>query len=246
MISALSTSAKPTPIMSTSSVPTSSSSTPIMPTSSQVQPFVILPASVKKGNITNHPISQEYCGPTDESNWIIPHKILASAYPSAPYDHDGRITRSKIKSMYDAGIRHIVCLQTKSELSKFYDYTSIVQEFSGLTWLNFEIPDNSSSDDPTIDAFTDRLVDMYHRSHVFMVHCWGGHGRTNLISAIVLGKIYSLNSKVAIRHVCIYHRCRRRARCEAFSGSFQRAQVRRLLNYRSQFQAQLQFNTDAN
>ena len=47
-------------------------------------------------------------GPTESSNWILPERVLMSAYPG---DLDDEKSKTKIEQLLKAGINCFVCLQ---------------------------------------------------------------------------------------------------------------------------------------
>mgnify|MGYP004210762509 CR=1 FL=1 len=50
----------------------------------------------------------QYVGPTDESNWVVPGRVMAGAYPG--YDDDGLNYKSLFR-LLEAGVTCFVCLQ---------------------------------------------------------------------------------------------------------------------------------------
>jgi hypothetical protein len=56
----------------------------------------------------------QYVGPTPESNWVIPGKLLVGAYPASQDDAE---TFELITSILKLGITKFVCLQM--EVSSF-------------------------------------------------------------------------------------------------------------------------------
>jgi predicted protein tyrosine phosphatase len=151
-------------------------------------------------------------GPTDTSNWLVPGRILMSAYPSDLQEANALL---KARQLLSGGIRTFVCLQEKSELRRFKNYqVDIENEFKkmvlqeDLNFLHFEIPDNYYADDTDVDNFTDELVKRFHRGENMLIHCWGGHGRTGTISAILLCKLYDIEPELCLKRVQAVHDCR--------------------------------------
>jgi hypothetical protein len=151
-------------------------------------------------------------GPTDTSNWLIPGRILMSAYPS---DQQSAKALLKARQLLTGGIRTFVCLQQKSELTRFHNYqVDIENEFKNmvleqhLDFINFEIPDNYFADDIDVDNFTNDLVERYKRGENILIHCWGGHGRTGTICSILLGKLYPFTAEECLKRVQAVHDCR--------------------------------------
>jgi rhodanese-related sulfurtransferase len=152
-------------------------------------------------------------GPTDTSNWLIPNRILMSAYPS---DKEEAKALLKSRQLLNGGIRIFVCLQQKTELQRFKHYRTdvenefknMVQQNDNLDFIIFEIPDNYYADDIDVDNFTNELVERFHKGQNILIHCWGGHGRTGTISAILLSKLYGTGAEESLRRVQAVHDCR--------------------------------------
>ena len=49
-----------------------------------------------------------YCGPTPESNWVVPNMLLVGAYPASTDDEE---TLDLITSILKQGVNKFVCLQ---------------------------------------------------------------------------------------------------------------------------------------
>ena len=69
-------------------------------------------------------IRYQYVGPTPESNWVIPGRLLVGAYPASEDDDE---TFDLIVAILRQGVSKFVCLQ--SEVSKM-----VVVE-SGCWWV---------------------------------------------------------------------------------------------------------------
>ena len=50
----------------------------------------------------------EYCGPTPESNWVIPGVLLVGAYPASQCDEE---TYELLTSILKQGVTKFICLQ---------------------------------------------------------------------------------------------------------------------------------------
>lgn len=53
-------------------------------------------------------VKEKYTGPTAESNWVIPGKLMVGAYPAA---YDDKTTYTNLASLMRLGIGTFVCLQ---------------------------------------------------------------------------------------------------------------------------------------
>lgn len=59
----------------------------------------------------------QYCGPTTESNWVIPGVLLVGAYPATQDDDE---TFDLLTSILKLGINKFVCLQQEVQYSFLY------------------------------------------------------------------------------------------------------------------------------
>jgi protein-tyrosine phosphatase len=168
-------------------------------------------------------------GPIDVSNWLIPNRVLMSAYPGDP-NHTK--AQQKISSILGCHITTWVCLQERRELKRFSPYWNMVlKENKHAQLIIFEIPDLGVTTDESIDTFTNELVQRFHDGENMVIHCWGGHGRTGTVCAILLGKLYHLTPEESLLRVQAVHDCRsggKKSLCPQNSSQFQ--QVLRVLN----------------
>jgi hypothetical protein len=121
--------------------------------------------------------------PTSSSYWVVPHLLLAGAYPGDP---DPIKHWAKVRALLDAGIRMFVNLMEEDETNyagePFVPYQDLARQFCPDTrcW-RYPIRDLSA---PTHDGMTNILdaIDaaMAAPSPVY-VHCWGGVGRTGTV-----------------------------------------------------------------
>mgnify|MGYP003472856145 FL=1 len=129
-----------------------------------------------------------------KSHWIIPRFLLSSAYPQS-FDELKKVDV-------------VVTLQEDKELEKFRSYRKTEVKFNSSKrvdfvraeklYVRFSIPDRKSTDDLILDAFTDCCARFISKKLRFLVHCFGGKGRTGLVVSIILGKVYGMNSKEAL------------------------------------------------
>ncbi|EFC37029.1 predicted protein [Naegleria gruberi] len=184
----------------------------------------------------NNPLFKEiHYGPTDTSNWLIPNRILMSAYPG-----DLNLEKSKIKisQLLKSGINCFVCLQLKEELNRFIPYKPLIEEYcllnnlniNNFTYLHLEIPDNYVTSDEKVMNFINQelLPQIKKEESKCLIHCWGGHGRTGTISSILLSHLYQLNSQQALERVAKVHSCRIIRKSRAPQSPSQFKQVKRL------------------
>ena len=66
-------------------------------------------------------------------------------------------------------------------------------------------------------------------NEIVYVHCWGGHGRTGIVIALLLSVLYDLDSEEALRLTELYHSKRIEARLHSPTTRAQINQVERLV-----------------
>jgi hypothetical protein len=80
---------------------------------------------------------------------------------------------------------------------------------SQLRFLHVPIVDCSCTSDATIIQLCYNLCWRLIRGEVVYVHCWGGHGRTGTVVAVVLGLLYGISTREALERTQMYHDIRR-------------------------------------
>ncbi len=128
--------------------------------------------------------------PTRRSYWVVPHKLLAGAYPGAPTPS---AHRARVEALWSAGVRTFINLMEPTETDNaghpFTPYEDIVQELSRAshepaTCLRFPIRDLGVPTPELMFEVLDaidrslRLADDTRPPRVTYVHCFGGVGRT--------------------------------------------------------------------
>ena len=164
-----------------------------------------------------------YQGPTDESNWVVPGRLMAGAYPG--YDDDG----ANYKSLYrlvECGVTTFVCLQREydAEVSErnwregnalrpyFNDVAKIARDADkSIDFVHVGIEDCDVVDDRVIETLARQLAARLARDprEVLYVHCWGGHGRAGSLVCLLLHFVYSLDAASALFRCQFVHDCRR-------------------------------------
>lgn len=200
---------------------------------------------------------EKYCGPTPESNWVIPGVLLVGAYPASQDDAE---TFDLITSILKLGVTKFVCLQQEYRSHGvteamwrsgqalrpyFNDVRRIVQmkhripELAGhnivdesmLSFVHFPIKDCGITDDSRVLELARNLVEEISRGEMLYLHCWGGHGRTGTLVCIMLHLMYGLDAIEAMARCQLVHDLRQ---CPVEVGSpqtqAQRDQVTRIIN----------------
>jgi hypothetical protein len=165
-----------------------------------------------------------YKGPTTESNWLIPGRLLVGAYPSQDND---------LVKIMKSGINTFVCLNNDygyfddkmayADLPSVDDGTGKIiinpKLFgkNGLVtltgnkfnkennFLHLPIIDMKTADDDIVSDFCLTLKKKICMGENIYIHCTGGHGRTGTISAILLCLLYKITPKEALEYVQYSH-----------------------------------------
>ena len=89
-------------------------------------------------------------GPTPTSNWVIPGRLIAGAYPGNPslpkhtetikaiVESGQSIAICRSCSVMIAGVTCFVCLMTETEKGRFQPYETIAQEMAGNRTIDFQ------------------------------------------------------------------------------------------------------------
>jgi hypothetical protein len=166
-----------------------------------------------------HITFEKYCGPTPESNWVIPGKLLVGAYPASQDDSE---TFELLTSILRLGVNQFICLQLeyKADVTEamwrrgqalrpyFEDVKLLVKnkhkfkilseegnvcESEHLNFVHFPIKDCSVTDDAGVFQLALDLVESISKGQVQYLHCWGGHGRTGTLVCIMLHLMYGVS-----------------------------------------------------
>lgn len=201
---------------------------------------------------------EKYCGPTPESNWVIPGKVLVGAYPASSDDVE---TYELLMSIMKLNITTFVCLQQEyranvtedmwrrgNSLRPYFEDVKVfarnkeylrsnnlfsdIPDEEGFKFVHFPIRDCSISDDTGVLRLCKDLVNALSRGEIMYIHCWGGHGRTGTVVCIMLHLMYGLSAEEAMERCQFVHDLRQ---CPVVVGSpqtqTQRDQVTRVIAY---------------
>eukprot|EP00741_Cyanophora_paradoxa_P002627 tig00000615_g2549.t1 len=185
-------------------------------------------------------------GPTGYSNWVVPGRLMAGAYPASLNDYEHINT---ILSILKKGIDTFCCLQAEAEQycpesrwrkgqgirTYLQDARELLKrEQSQLSqrkvdWLHCKIRDGFIGPDEVVMALVEHLCARFVRGDVLYVHCWGGHGRTGTIVSLMLVYLYGLSADEAMKIVQWTHDRRKNPQnMRSPESPAQIAQVRRL------------------
>ncbi|TVR45942.1 MAG: hypothetical protein EA402_03525 [Planctomycetota bacterium] len=121
--------------------------------------------------------------------WVVPGRVLGGCYPGDPDPHRAE---EKLRALFAAGIRRIICLQQADEVGRggkpFVPYRDAWQALGGeqghtVQWQRFPIPD---MDIPQPGQMREILAAIDASETPVYIHCWGGHGRTGTVAGCYL------------------------------------------------------------
>ncbi|CAM9444571.1 unnamed protein product [Discosporangium mesarthrocarpum] len=179
-----------------------------------------------------------YLGPTMESNWVLPGKLLVGAYPASIDDEQHA---HLLCAILLEGVSTFVCLQqeylevgvteamwkTGEAIRPYYDdvlkllcrlqelrkkdplvYPSIAAP-EKAEFVHFPIVDCNIADDTKVLRLAVQLSCRVASGEVMYLHCWGGHGRTGTVVSIMLHLMYGLGAKESMERCQFVHDVRR-------------------------------------
>ncbi|GLI65617.1 hypothetical protein VaNZ11_009183, partial [Volvox africanus] len=195
--------------------------------------------------------AKEMAGPTPWSNWAIPGRVIAGAYPASLDDAE---TEKILTTMLELGINTFVCLQAEVNintpehawraghglrpyikdaqkiLSKAHEQGNSKITQQKIDFLHLPIIDGNVTTDSAMNRLAEDCMERILRGERLYIHCWGGHGRTGTLVAILLGRLYGLPYTNALRYTQAFHDSRVYPQgVRSPQTPVQRAQVRRLL-----------------
>ncbi|KAJ3113863.1 hypothetical protein HK098_007534 [Nowakowskiella sp. JEL0407] len=168
-------------------------------------------------------------GPTTHSNWVIPQRLIAGAYPGHKDDNPHK---ELIDSVLAAGVSTFVCVQTANELRHFNPYQPYAKSKKpNLEFILLPVVDHHvTADELLVNLAKDIIRRVNETDEVIYVHCWGGHGRTGSVISVVLGLYYGMSGEDAMDLCQKYHDLRDNPRGQTSPQStLQKEQVIRIL-----------------
>ncbi len=126
--------------------------------------------------------------PFTRSYWVVPGKLLAGFYPG---DRDPYVANSKLTSLFDFGVSHIINLMQEDECDHtrqrtFVDYSPAWYALGRtrsqpVTWENQPIRDLGIPSVAQMVETLDSIDAVLAEGRTAYVHCWGGKGRTGTV-----------------------------------------------------------------
>uniref|UniRef100_A0A6C0F341 Tyrosine specific protein phosphatases domain-containing protein n=1 Tax=viral metagenome TaxID=1070528 RepID=A0A6C0F341_9ZZZZ len=199
---------------------------------------------------------EDIFGPIAESNWVVPGKLIAGAFPG--YTDDIENTNSLIKIL-NCGVTKFVCMQEEYNVAikeedwrkNCYGKTSVVRPYFAdvqrimenkvihptlstdvfnVTFEHCPIKDCSTVADDIVFSLAKDLVKAIHDGEVVYLHCWGGHGRTGIMVCLMLHLMYGLTANEALERCQFLHDIRKMPIIVSSPQTFrQKDQVRRII-----------------
>ena len=74
-----------------------------------------------------------------------------------------------------------------------------------IEFMHLPIVDGSVTRDELVNRFCDQLVGKVLGGKKLYVHCWGGHGRTGTVIAVMLGRLYDVTAAQALERTQQLH-----------------------------------------
>jgi hypothetical protein len=143
-------------------------------------------------------------GPTDWSFWLLPDRILVSAYPG--HAGDDKMHAQIIHGLVGvARVDTFISLQPLTEVKEkgFRDYEAAARKLCPtLACVRWPIPDTKTIADKQIMEYRDQVLDWLQTTNkVMCIHCWGGRGRSGTLASLILAERFKIVSGRQVLHL---------------------------------------------
>jgi predicted protein tyrosine phosphatase len=180
---------------------------------------------------------ENYFGPHKESNWVIPGRLIAGAYPA---DKDIEKTEENLLVILQTGVTHFVCLQSEynpdateesvqseknirpymNDLTRMFSGNAVVPAVAeamktlpitidDIEFIHVPIKDCNIINDTEVRNLVQTLYEKIVQNKKIYVHCWGGHGRTGTVNCILLSKLYGISAHESMLYNNVVHMFRK-------------------------------------
>jgi len=178
------------------------------------------------------------------ANWVAPGHVLVGRYPLTDPDvAEGRTAIRKL--VVDACVSTFVCFQSEvppqDELGKWpregiklhgrkcLRYAQLARQFAGGRTLHFMHKPLDDLSAPGLDwlvGLVSNLEERVRNGEVLYLHCWGGRGRSAMVAACLLTRLYGLPAEEALQRVQLGYDSRDYDNCVSPETERQRQLVR--------------------
>lgn len=137
-------------------------------------------------------------GPTSTSNWIYPGRFLIGAYPGNRESPD--MHELMVQKITDTRINTFISLIHDEELSHFRPYQDVALKINpNISFYRYGIRDRGVTSDEQLREIVNMIIDLLNSGRNIYLHCWGGHGRTGTVVAVLLGHLHHLTGDDALK-----------------------------------------------
>jgi len=138
-------------------------------------------------------LDSRFNGPITSSNWVIENVLLVGGFPTGI---------ESFRAIQAVGINTFVCLNGMDKY-EFYNYEYNLSEDQ---FIHVPIEDMGVTDDAIVLELCENIAKRILDGDTVYIHCAGGHGRTGVITAIVLHVLYpSLTYEQIINYIQFVH-----------------------------------------
>lgn len=165
--------------------------------------------------------------PSDNSNWVIHNSEGKGLILGSHLYTDEKLKPVHLDKILTYKPDLFVSLVEEHELIKHGDFRPYVDKSATIVW--FPIEDGGIGKDSEIIKLVKEILLYVRDNKLCYVACWGGHGRSGVISCLVLAAYFGLHIEIAIKLNKDLHKSRiYHGHKPTPQGVKQYAQIRRL------------------
>jgi hypothetical protein len=164
---------------------------------------------------------------SDYSNWIIPDWVMCGPYPYCDgINFNEEEGKKNIDSILNDGIDTFVCLCKEISLDSnqkdkeghpyfpifksYRDYISSLALKKMIIFKYYPIDDGGIPEVKDLVWQIEELLTLLKKGRKIYIHCAGGHGRTNIYTAILVSALSNIIPEFALDHVFKQRKLRRK------------------------------------
>eukprot|EP00948_MAST-09A_sp_MAST-9A-sp1_P003734 g3734.t1 len=169
------------------------------------------------------------------SNWVVEGVVMQGGYPLSD---EGLSQREVLHDLISTcGCNVFVCLQQQKELRSLPNYRDLAKEEyrtkqkllneqkqrcsvrfmkkimkeleNEIKFYKLSIPDGCCAKDEQLEKLVIDLIADIQDGRILYVHCYGGHGRSGTLCALLLAALYNLEADIALDLIQMFHDVRR-------------------------------------